>query len=37
MIRIAKIGYQYVNIGGIDINREGTGDYLFLFFRTPTE
>lgn len=37
MIKVVNIGYQYVNVGGIDINRGGTGDYLFLFFRTPTE
>lgn len=38
MIKIYTIGYQYVNIGGIDINRvNGTNDYLFLFLRCPTE
>lgn len=38
MIRVKEIGYQFINLGGIDINRpEGSGDYLFLFFRCPTE
>jgi AraC family transcriptional regulator of arabinose operon len=38
MIKIANLGYRYVNWGGIDVNRShGTGDYLFLCFRCPTE
>lgn len=38
MIRVKEIGYQFINLGGIDINRiNGSGDYLFLFFRCPTE
>ncbi len=38
MIKVIDIGYQFVNMGGIDINRpHGSGDYLFLFFRTPLE
>jgi AraC family transcriptional regulator of arabinose operon len=32
------MGYDFVNVGGIDINRpNGSGDYLFLFFRCPSE
>ncbi len=38
MIKINSIGYQFVNEGGININREnGSGDYLFIFLRCPTE
>lgn len=38
MIRINSIGYQFVNEGGVDINRiNGSGDYLFLFLCCPTE
>ena len=38
MIKINSIGYQFVNEGGININREyGSGDYLFVFLRCPTE
>ena len=33
MIKIANLGYQFVNIGGFDVNRpHGSGDFLFLFF-----
>ncbi len=38
MIRVREVGYQFINIGGIDINRaKGNGTYLFLYFRCPTE
>ena len=38
MLQIHSIGYQFVNIGGFDVNRpEGTGDYLLVFFRCDTE
>lgn len=38
MIKINSVGYQFVNEGGININREnGSGDYLFIFLRCPTE
>lgn len=38
MIYVKDMGYQFVNVGGFEANRpEGTGDYLFLFFRCPTE
>lgn len=38
MIKIADIGYQFVNVGGFDVTRpHGSGDYLFLFFRCATE
>ncbi len=38
MIKVNDIGYQFVNLGGIDINRsKGTDDYLFLYFRCPVE
>lgn len=38
MIKIANLGYQFVNIGGFDVNRpHGSGDFLFLFFRCATE
>ena len=38
MITISNLGYQYVNWEGIDVKRfQGSGDFLFLFFRCPTE
>lgn len=38
MIKIDSLGYQYVNWEGIDIRRpQGSGNFLFLFFRCPTE
>ena len=38
MIYVKDMGYQFVNVGGFEADRpEGTGDYLFLFFRCPTE
>ena len=38
MIKIVDLGYQFVNVGGLDVNRpNGSGDYLFLYFRCPTE
>ena len=38
MIRVKAIGYQFRNPLGVDMNRmHGSGDYLFLFFRSPTE
>lgn len=38
MIKISNLGYQYVNWEGIDVQRsQGSGDFLFLFFRCPTE
>lgn len=38
LINIIDLGYQYVNVGEFDIQRpQGTGDYLFLCFRCPTE
>lgn len=38
MICVKAIGYQFRNPGGVDIKRmNGSGDYLFLFFRTPVE
>lgn len=38
MIYVRTIGYKFANFGGVDINRkEGTGDYLFLYFRCPVE
>lgn len=38
MIKISKIGYQYFNLKGFEANRiYGSGDYLFLYFRCPTE
>lgn len=38
MIRVKAIGYQFRNPLGVDMNRlNGSGDYLFLFFRSPTE
>lgn len=38
MIKVVDMGYQFVNVGGFEANRpEGSGDYLFLFLRCPTE
>ena len=38
MIKIVDVGYQFVNVGGFDVKRvNGSGDYLFLMFRCPTE
>lgn len=38
MIKIVDMGYQFVNVGGYEANRpEGSGDYLFLYLRCPTE
>lgn len=38
MIKIIDLGYQFVNVGGFDTQRpHGSGDYLFLYFRCPTE
>ena len=38
LIKIVDLGYQYVNFGAFDIQRpQGTGDFLFLYFRCPTE
>lgn len=38
MITINNIGCQFVNVGGINLNRpNGTGDYLLLFLRTNAE
>ena len=38
MIKIVDIGYQFVHVGGFEISRpEGSGDYLFLYLRCPTE
>lgn len=38
MFQLHIMGYDFINAGGIDINRpNGTDDYLFLFFRCPTE
>lgn len=38
MIHVKAIGYQFRNPGGIDMKREnGSGDYLFIYFRTDTE
>lgn len=38
MVRVVDLGYQFVNVGGIDVNRpKGSGDFLFLYFRCPTE
>lgn len=38
MIKIVDMGYQFVNVGGFEANRpEGSGDYLFLYLRCPTE
>lgn len=38
MITVKGIGYQFHNPFGIDINRtNGSGDFLFLYFRTPAE
>ena len=38
MIKISKIGFQFLNVKGFEINRPyGSGDYLFLHFRCPTE
>lgn len=38
MIYVKHIGYQFVNMGGIDIDRvNGTDDYLLIFFRSSAE
>lgn len=38
IIKINGIGCQFINYGGINMIRpEGTGDYLFLFFRSDSE
>lgn len=38
MITVKGIGYQFQNYFGININRtNGSGDFLFLYLRTPTE
>ncbi len=38
MIEIHHLGYQFVNMGGIDVDRkEGSGDYLLIYFRCPVE
>lgn len=38
MITVRGIGYQFHNQFGIDINRtDGSGDFLFLYLRTPAE
>lgn len=38
MIKVADMGYQFVNVGGYEANRpKGSGDYLFLYLRCPTE
>lgn len=38
MIYVKEIGYQFINLGGIDINRAtGNGNYLFIYFRCPVE
>lgn len=38
MIKVVDMGYQFVNVGGFEANRpEGSGDYLFLYLRCPTE
>lgn len=38
MIKVIDMGYQFVNVGGYEANRpEGSGDYLFLYLRCPTE
>ncbi len=38
MVQIHMLGYDFVNTGGIDINRpNGSGDYLFLYLRCSAE
>ena len=38
MITVRGVGYQFHNYFGIDINRtNGSGDFLLLYLRTPTE
>ena len=38
MVTMKGIGYQFHNYFGIDINRtSGSGDFLLLYLRTPTE
>lgn len=38
MIKVASIGYQFINIGGFEAKRpQGSGDYLFILFRVATE
>lgn len=38
MINVTQIGYNFINFGGIDVQRpEGEDQYLLLFFRTDTE
>lgn len=38
MITVRAIGYQFHNYFGIDINKvDGSGDFLLLYLRTPTE
>ena len=38
MIKVADMGYQFVNVGGYEANRpNGSGDFLFLYLRCPTE
>lgn len=38
MIKVVDMGYQFVNVGGFEADRpEGSGDYLFLYLRCPTE
>ena len=38
MVTVKGIGYQFHNYFGIDINRtSGSGDFLLLYLRTPTE
>ncbi|MCI5937958.1 MAG: AraC family transcriptional regulator [Eubacterium sp.] len=38
MIRISALGYKFLNVGGLEIYRpDGSGDYLLLFLRRPTQ
>lgn len=38
MIKVVDMGYQFVNVGGYEANRpNGSGDFLFLYLRCPTE
>ena len=38
MLRVTQVGYHFVNLNGLDIQRpEGEDQYLLLFFRTDTE
>lgn len=38
MIKVIDIGYQFINIGGFEVKRpQGSGDYLFILFRSTTE